>query len=109
MLNQVSLMGRLVHDPELRYTPNQTPVATFSVAVERDIAGQSGEKATDFFDCVAWRNTALFVDKYFRKGYMAVLNGKLQTREWTDKKTNTKRRATEVVVENIYFGQANRM
>lgn len=105
MLNQISLMGRLTRDPEIRRTPSGVAVASFSLAVDRDYKGSSGEKETDFIDCVAWRNTAEFIGKYFSKGRMAVVSGSLQIRPWTDKEGNN-RRATEVVVENIYFGDS---
>ena len=100
MLNHITVMGRLTRDPELRYTQSQTPVASFTLAVDRDF----GEKQTDFIDCVAWRNTAEFVSKYFTKGMMAIADGSLQFRDWTDKDGN-KRRNAEVIVNNIYFGE----
>lgn len=103
MLNHSEIMGRLCADPELRYTQNQTPVASFTIACERDF----GDKQTDFIDCVAWRNTAEFASKYFRKGSMAIVTGRLQFREWTDK-NNSKRRNAEINVENIYFGESKR-
>lgn len=108
MLNHITIMGRLTRDPELRTTSNQTPVASFTLAVDRDFADkQSGEKQTDFIDCVAWRQSADFVNKYFSKGSMAVVAGRLQIRDWNDKDGN-KRRNAEVVVENIYFGESKR-
>ena len=108
MLNHITIMGRLTRDPELRYTQNQTPVASFSVACERDFGSRDGgEKQTDFIDCVAWRKTAEFVSKYFHKGSMAVVSGRLQIRDWTDRDGN-KRRSAEVVVDNIYFGESRR-
>lgn len=108
MLNRIDLMGRLTRDVELRHTQSQTPVASFTLAVDRDFADkQSGEKQTDFIDCVAWRNTAEFVNKYFRKGSMAVVSGRLQIRDYTDKDGN-KRRAAEVVADNIYFGESKK-
>lgn len=106
MLNHITLMGRLTRDPELRYTQSETAVASFSLAVERD-RGTKDERQTDFIDCVAWRRTADFVSKYFQKGSMAVVSGRLQIREWSDKNDN-KRRNAEVVVENIYFGESKR-
>ena len=106
MLNHIDLMGRLTRDPELRYTQSQTPVASFSLAVERDF-GSREERQTDFIDCVAWRNTAEFVSKYFQKGSMAVVSGRLQIRDWTDREGG-KRRSAEVVVDNIYFGESKR-
>ena len=108
MLNRVILMGRLVRDPELRRTQSGTPVASFSLAVERDFKNQStGEKTTDFIDIVAWRNTAEFVSKYFAKGRMAVVEGRLQIREWKDQNGNN-RRSAEVVADNVYFGDSKR-
>ena len=108
MLNHIVIMGRLTRDPELRYTQSQTPVASFTLAVDRDFGGRDGgEKQTDFIDCVAWRSTAEFVSKYFQKGSMAVASGRLQLRDWTDREGN-KRRSAEVVVDNIYFGESRR-
>lgn len=104
MLNHITIMGRLTRDPELRRTQSGTGVASFTIACERDFADKSGEKETDFFDCVAWHKTADFVEKYFHKGSMAVVSGRLQNRSWNDKDGN-KRKTTEVVVENIYFGE----
>jgi single-strand binding protein len=106
MLNHIVLMGRLTRDPELRYTQSQTPVASFSLAVDRDY-GRGEEKQTDFIDCVAWRQTGEFVSKYFQKGSMAVVSGRLQIRDWTDRDGN-KRRSAEVVVDNVYFGESKR-
>ena len=106
MLNHIVIMGRLTRDPELRYTQSQTPVASFSLAVDRDFGGRDGgEKQTDFIDCVAWRQTAEFVNKYFTKGSMAVVSGRLQIRDWTDR-DGGKRRSAEVVVDNMYFGES---
>ena len=108
MLNHIVIMGRLTRDPELRYTQSQTPVASFSLAVDRDFGGRDGgEKQTDFIDCVAWRQTAEFVSKYFTKGSMAVVSGRLQIRDWTDR-DGGKRRSAEVVVDNMYFGESRR-
>lgn len=108
MLNHIVIMGRLTRDPELRYTQSQTPVASFSLAVDRDFSGRDGgEKQTDFIDCVAWRQTAEFVNKYFTKGSMAVVSGRLQIRDWTDR-DGGKRRSAEVVVDNMYFGESRR-
>ncbi len=108
MLNHIVIMGRLTRDPELRYTQSQTPVASFTLAVDRDFASRdSGEKQTDFIDCVAWRQTAEFVNKYFSKGSMAVVSGRLQIRDWTDREGG-KRRSAEIVVDNIYFGESRR-
>ena len=107
MLNKIILMGRLTRDPELRRTGSGTAVTSFSLAVDRDFKSQSGEKETDFIDIVAWRNTAEFVSKYFTKGRMAVVEGRLQTRDWTDREGG-KRVATEIVADNIYFGDSKR-
>ena len=107
MLNKIILMGRLTRDPELRRTGSGTAVTSFSLAVDRDFKSQSGEKETDFIDVVAWRSTAEFVAKYFTKGRMAVVEGRLQIRDWTDKDGN-KRRTAEVVADNIYFGDSKR-
>ena len=108
MLNHIVLMGRLTRDPELRYTQSQLPVASFSLACERDFGGRDGsEKQTDFIDIVAWRSTAEFVSKYFTKGSMAVVSGRLQIRDWTDREGN-KRRSAEVVADNVYFGESRR-
>lgn len=104
MLNQITLMGRLTADPELRYTQSQTPVASFRIAVDRDYSG-NGEKQTDFISIVAWRNSAEFAAKYFKKGSMTVVVGRLQMRDWTDKDGN-KRTAAEVVADRLYFGEA---
>lgn len=101
-------MGRLTRDPELRRTQNGTAVTSFSVAVDRDFKSrESGEKATDFIDVVAWRQTAEFVCQYFTKGRMAVVEGRLQIRDWKDKDGNN-RRSAEVVADNIYFGDSKR-
>ena len=108
MLNHIVLMGRLTRDPELRYTQSQMPVATFSLAVERDFANRDGgDRQTDFIDIVAWRSTAEFVSKYFTKGSMAAVSGRLQIRDWTDRDGN-KRRSAEVVADNVYFGESKR-
>ena len=108
MLNHIVLMGRLTRDPELRYTQSQIPVASFRLAVDRDFGSRDGgEKQTDFIDCVAWRQTAEFVSKYFTKGSMAVVSGRLQIRDWTDR-DGGKRRSAEVVVDNMYFGESRR-
>ena len=108
MLNHIVLMGRLTRDPELRYTQSQIPVASFRLAVDRDFGGRDGgERQTDFIDIVAWRSTAEFVSKYFTKGSMAVVTGRLQIRDWTDR-DGGKRRSAEVVVDNMYFGESRR-
>ena len=107
MLNSVTLMGRLTRDPELKHTQSGTAVVSFTLAVDRDFKSADGTKETDFIDCVAWRNTAEFVSKYFSKGKMAVVSGRLQIRDWTDKEGG-KRRSAEVVVDNIYFGESKK-
>ena len=108
MLNHIVIMGRLTADPELRRTNSGTPVASFTLAVDRDFSGKDGgEKETDFISCVAWRNTAEFVSKYFTKGRMAVASGRLQMRRWTDKEGN-KRTTAEVVADNVYFGDSKK-
>lgn len=103
MLNHIVLMGRLTRDPELRRTGIGTAVTSLTVAVDRDFAAAGAERETDFFDVVAWRNTAEFVGKYFSKGDMIAVSGRLQIRPWTDKYGN-KRRSTEIVAESVYFG-----
>ena len=108
MLNHITIMGRLTRDPELRRTGSGIAVASFTVAVDRDFASrESGERETDFIDCVAWRQTGEFVSKYFTKGRMIVVSGRLQIRSWTDKDGN-KRRTAEVVADNVYFGESRR-
>ena len=108
MLNHIVLMGRLTRDPELRRTGTGIAVASFSIAVDRDFGSkETGEKETDFIDIVAWRNTAEFVSKYFTKGRMAVVSGRLQIRNWNDKDGN-KRRSAEVVADNVSFGDSRR-
>lgn len=108
MLNKIVLMGRLTRDPELRRTTSGTAVASFSLAVDRDFKNkETGEKETDFIDIVAWRNTAEFVSRYFSKGRMAVVEGRLQIRPWTDRDGN-KRRSAEVVADNVYFGDSKK-
>ena len=108
MLNHITIMGRLTRDPELRRTGSGIAVASFTVAVDRDFAPKDGgEKETDFIDCVAWRQTGEFVSKYFTKGRMAVVSGRLQIRSWTDKDGN-KRRTAEIVADNVYFGDSKR-
>ena len=107
MLNKIILMGRLTRDPELRRTQSGTAVTSFSLAVDRDYKAQDGERETDFIDIVAWRSTAEFVSKYFTKGRMAVVEGRLQVRDWTDKDGN-KRRSTEVLADSVYFGDSKR-
>ena len=108
MLNHIVIMGRLTRDPELRRTATGTAVASFTLAVDRDFGkNENGEKETDFIDCVAWRQTGEFVSKYFAKGRMAVVSGRLQIRSWTDKEGN-KRRTAEVNADNVYFGDNKR-
>ena len=108
MLNHITLMGRLTRDPELRRTGTGVAVASFSIAVDRDFGGRDGgEKKTDFIDCVAWRQTGEFISKYFTKGRMIVVEGRLEMRDWTDKDGN-KRRNAEVIVANAYFGDSKR-
>lgn len=103
MLNTITIMGRITRDPELRRTNSGKAVASFTVAVDRDF----GEKETDFIDCVAWGNTAEFISKYFTKGGMIVVSGRLQIRSWNDKDGN-KRRTAEVVADNVYFGESKK-
>ena len=108
MLNKIILMGRLTRDPELRHTQTGTAVASFSLAVDRDFKDKAtGDRTTDFIDVVAWRQTGEFVSRYFTKGRMAVVEGRLQIRDWTDKDGN-KRRSAEVVADNVYFGDSKR-
>lgn len=106
MLNKCFLLGRMTKDPEIRRTNGGTAVTSFTLAVDRDFK-TNGEKETDFIDVVAWRNTAEFVSKYFSKGRMAIVEGRLQIRDWTDKNGN-KRRTAEVVADNVYFGDSKR-
>ena len=108
MLNHIVIMGRLTRDPELRRTGSGVAVVNFTIAVERDFGTKDGsEKETDFIECVAWRNTGEFVSKYFRKGRMAVVSGRLQIRGWTDKDGN-KRRTAEIVADSVYFADSKR-
>ena len=107
MLNKIIIMGRLTRDPELRRTGSGTAVTSFSLACDRDFKSQSGDKETDFIEVVAWKNTAEFVSKYFSKGRMAVVDGRLQIRDWTDKAGN-KRTTAEVVADNVYFADSKR-
>ena len=107
-MNHIVLMGRLTRDPELRHTPNGVAVASFTLAVDRGYTPKDGgEKQTDFIDVVAWRNTAEFVSKYFGKGQMTAVAGRLQIRDWTDREGN-KRRSAEVVADNVYFTESKR-
>jgi single-strand DNA-binding protein len=103
MLNHITIAGRLTKDPELRRTDKGIAVTSFTVAVDRDF----GDKETDFIECVAWRQTGEFVGKYFSKGRMAIVSGRLQIRSWTDKDGN-KRRSAEVVADNVYFGDSKK-
>lgn len=108
MLNHIVLMGRLTRDPELRRTGSGVAVASFTLAVERDFGNkETGEKEADFIDIVAWRNTAEFISKYFSKGRVAVVSGRLQIRGWTDKDGN-KRKTAEVVADSCYFGDSKK-
>ena len=106
MLNHIEIMGRLTRDPELRHTQSGTAVASFTVACDRDFKNkESGERETDFIDCVAWRSTGEFVSRYLAKGRMAVVEGRLRLREWTDKEGN-KRRSAEIIASNVYFADS---
>lgn len=107
MLNHITIMGRLTRDPELRHTESGLAVASFTVAVDRDFSGKGGEKEADFINCIAWRQTGEFVAKYFQKGRMIVVDGRLQVRNWTDADGN-KRRTSEVIVQSCYFGDSKR-
>lgn len=107
MLNNVCVMGRLTRDPELRRTQSGTAVTSFTIAADRDFKNQNGEKEADFFDVIAWRNTAEFVSSYFAKGRMAVVSGRLQSRTYTDKDGN-KRKVVEIVADSVYFGDSKK-
>ena len=108
MLNHITIMGRLTRDPELRRTGSGIAVASFTIAVDRDYSGKDGgEKETDFIDCVAWRQTGEFVSKYFTKGRMAVVSGRLQIRKWQNK-DGENRYSTEVVADHVYFGDSKK-
>ena len=107
MLNRIIIMGRLTKDPELRRTQSGNAVTSFTLAVDRDFKDQNGEKETDFIEVVAWRNTAEFICRYFGKGRMAVVEGRLQMRDWKDQNGNN-RRAAEVIADNVYFGDSKR-
>ena len=108
MLNQITIMGRLTRDPELRYTTSNLAVTSFTLAVDRDYTSKDdGEKKTDFIDVIAWRNTAEFVAKYFSKGRMAVVSGRLQIRIWKDKNDNNRKNA-EILADNVYFGDSKK-
>lgn len=107
MLNTIAIMGRLTADPILRRTQNGVAVASFTLACERDFAPQGADKETDFIDVCAWRYTAEFVDKYFSKGQMAIVTGRLQIRNWEDKEGN-KRRSAEILADHVYFGEGKK-
>ena len=108
MLNHITIMGRLVRDPELRRTGSGVAVASFCVAVDRDYQSKDGgERKADFINCVAWRQTGEFISKYFTKGRMIVVDGRLEMRDWTDRDGN-KRTSAEVIVDNAYFGDSKR-
>lgn len=107
MLNRIVIMGRLTKDPDLRRTQSGTAVASFTLAVDRDFTNQDGSRDTDFIDCVAWKGTGEFVSRYFTKGRMAVVTGRLQLRDWTDREGN-KRRNAEVVADSVYFGDSKK-
>ncbi|MCL2342919.1 MAG: single-stranded DNA-binding protein [Firmicutes bacterium] len=108
MLNHITLMGRLTRDPEMRYTQNNTPVTSFTLAVDRDFRGRDGaERQTDFIDIVTWQKTAEFVSKNFTKGMMAIVMGRLQIRDWQDKEGN-KRRSAEVIADSVTFGETRK-
>ena len=107
MLNHITVMGRIVRDPELRRTGSGAAVASFTVAVDRDYAAEGQQREADFIDCVAWRQVGEFVSRYFAKGSMIVVSGRLQVRSWTDK-DGAKRKTAEVVAENVYFGEAKK-
>ena len=108
MLNHIVIMGRLTRDPELRTTQSGVSVTSFTVAVDRDFGGRDGgERQTDFVDCVAWRQTGEFVSKYFHKGSMIVVSGRLQSRKWQDRDGNN-RTSWEINADNVYFGESRR-
>jgi len=104
MLNHINIMGRMTRDPELRYTGTNTAVCSFTLAVDRDRKGEDGTRATDFIDCVAWKQTAEFVSKYFQKGSLVVVSGRLQFRDWQDREGNN-RKSAEVICSDVYFGE----
>lgn len=105
MLNTITICGRICNELELKTTPTGTEVLSFTIACERDFKDKNGEKTTDFIDVVTFKNTAVFVSKYFSKGRMAIVNGKLQTRSWQDKEGN-KRKAVEIIADNVYFADS---
>ena len=102
MINNVTIQGRFTKAPEIRYTSNQIAVCSFTLACERDIAGQDGKRECDFIDCVAWRSTAEFIGKYFDKGNLAAVTGRIQLRTWKDDNGNN-RRTAEILVDHVYF------
>ena len=105
MLNTICVAGRIVRDIELRRFGDGTPVTSFTIACERDYKDKNNKRETDFIDVVAFKKTAEFVSKYFSKGRMAIISGRLQIRDWTDKEGN-KRRSAEVLADNVYFGDS---
>ena len=105
MLNKIAVMGRLTRDPELRHTESGVAVCSFTVACDRDYKAENAEREADFIDVVVWRSTAEFVSKYFVKGRMAVVEGRLQSRKWTDK-NGQNRVAWEIIADNVYFGDS---
>ena len=105
MLNKIAVMGRLTRDPELRHTESGVAVCSFTVACDRDYKAENAEREADFIDVVVWRSTAEFVSKYFAKGRMAVVEGRLQSRKWTDK-NGQNRVAWEIIADNVYFGDS---
>lgn len=105
MLNHITIMGRLVRDPELRHTQNSKAVTSFTLAVDRDFKNQDGQREADFIDCVAWGQTAEFVCQYLSKGRMTAVSGRLQLRDWTDK-DGKKRRTAEVIADSVYFADS---
>lgn len=107
MLNRVTIAGRMARDPELRHTNTGTAVTSFTLAVDRDFKDQSGERLTDWIDCVAWKSTAEFLCNYTQKGSLVIVDGRLQVRDWTDNNGN-KRRSVEVIADNVYFGERKR-
>lgn len=105
MINKVILMGRLTKDPEIRYTPSGAMTASFTLAIDRKRKSENGEKQTDFINCVAWEKRAEFMRDYFSKGMMAIVEGRIQTRSWTDSKDGKKRYATDILANDISFGE----
>lgn len=107
MLNHCAITGRMVRDPELRQTPGGVNVCSFSIACDRDYKAEGQERETDFIDVTVWRGTAEFVSKYFGKGDLITVAGRLQIRRWTDNDGNN-RRSAEIAAENVYFGGSKR-